>query len=124
VIRGQLLIDMRSAVTEEETSNRLHSEIQSVVELTQAHNTKVYMSGPLFRRLERNVNGTAVNGAEWEEVWAQLGGTTLALWDMKLVRKASEEGREEHAMYTNVTDSVSAFIMPTLRSCWSVGKRD
>jgi CCR4-NOT transcriptional complex subunit CAF120 len=87
--------------------NGIHPEIQQVVGLTLAHSSKVYCSGPLVRRLETNPDGTTSKDTRWVEVWAQLGGTTLSVWDMEAIKKASEEGREEPPAYINVTDSVS-----------------
>jgi hypothetical protein len=87
--------------------NGIHPEIQQVVGLTLAHSSKVYCSGPLVRRIERNPDGTISKDARWIEVWAQLGGTTLSVWDMDAIKKASEEGRQEPPAYINVTDSVS-----------------
>lgn len=86
--------------------NTIHPEIQQVVGLTLAHSSKIYCSGPLVRRIERNSDGSTSKDTQWVEVWAQLGGTTLSVWDMEAIRKASEEGREEPPAYINVTDSV------------------
>lgn len=88
-------------------STNIHPEIQQVVGLTLAHSAKIYCSGPLVRRIERNSDGSTSKDNHWVEVWAQLGGTTLSVWDMEAIRKASEEGREEPPTYINVTDSVT-----------------
>lgn len=95
------------------SNGTIHPEIQQVVGLTVAHSSKVYCSGPLVRRIERNPDGTTVKDAQWVDVWAQLGGTTLSVWDMEAIKKASEEGREEPPTYINVTDSVSHIIYRT-----------
>jgi CCR4-NOT transcriptional complex subunit CAF120 len=85
-----------------------HPEIRSVVQLTQAHARKVYFSGPLVRRLERQPDGTRpLKDEGWVDVWAQLGGTTLSVWDMKLIAEASKEGKEVPPTYINVQDAVS-----------------
>jgi CCR4-NOT transcriptional complex subunit CAF120 len=93
-------------------NGEIHSEIQQVVTLTLAHSSKIYCSGYLVRRLERNPDGTIVKDAKWVDVWAQLGGTTLSVWESEAIKKASEEGREEPPTYINVTDSVRRFIIP------------
>lgn len=89
---------------------QLHPEIRSVVGLTVAHAHKVYLSGPLVRKIERNGDGQKPTKEEgWNEVWAQLGGTTLSIWDMKQIQEASSQNREVPPTYVNVTDAVSTF---------------
>ncbi|KAI0775168.1 hypothetical protein BD413DRAFT_611506 [Trametes elegans] len=84
----------------------LHPEIRSVVQLTLAHAHKVYFSGPLVRRIERQPDGQKPSKDEgWREVWAQLGGTTLSVWDMEEIREASKQGRQVPPSYINVTDA-------------------
>ncbi|KAF7327655.1 PH domain-containing protein [Mycena kentingensis (nom. inval.)] len=84
----------------------LHPEIRSVVQLTTAHARKIYFSGPLIRRIERQPDGQKpVKDEGWTEVWAQLGGTTLSIWDMKAVQEASAQGREVPPTYLNITDA-------------------
>ncbi|TFK70340.1 hypothetical protein BDN72DRAFT_877898 [Pluteus cervinus] len=85
---------------------QLHPEIRSVVQLTAAHAHKIYFSGPLIRRIERQTDGHPPSKDEgWVEVWAQLGGTTLSVWDMKAIQEASRQGREVPPTYVNVTDA-------------------
>ncbi|KIY67274.1 hypothetical protein CYLTODRAFT_397408 [Cylindrobasidium torrendii FP15055 ss-10] len=85
---------------------QLHPEIRSVVGLTVAHAHKIYFSGPLVRKIERGPEGQRPSKDEgWSEVWAQLGGTTLSIWDMKLIKEASNQGREVPPTYVNVTDA-------------------
>ncbi|KAJ7158649.1 hypothetical protein C8R46DRAFT_396215 [Mycena filopes] len=84
----------------------LHPEIRSVVQLTTAHARKIYFSGPLVRRIERQPDGQKPTKDEgWTEVWAQLGGTTLSIWDMKQIQEASQQGREVPPTYVNMTDA-------------------
>jgi CCR4-NOT transcriptional complex subunit CAF120 len=85
---------------------QLHPEIRSVVSLTHVHAHKVYMSGPLIRRIERLPDGhQPLKDEAWRDVWAQLGGTTLSIWDMKEIEEASKEGKEVPPTYINVTDA-------------------
>ncbi|KAF9007597.1 hypothetical protein BDQ17DRAFT_1324157 [Cyathus striatus] len=84
----------------------LHPEIRSVVQLTVAHAHKVYFSGPLIRRVERQPDGQKHSKDDcWNDVWAQLGGTTLSIWDMKQIQEASKQGREVPPTYVNITDA-------------------
>ncbi|KAF7312415.1 PH domain-containing protein [Mycena indigotica] len=84
----------------------LHPEIRSVVQLTTAHARKVYYSGPLIRRVERQPDGQKPHKDEgWTEVWGQLNGTTLSIWDMKAVQEASANGTEVPPSYLNITDA-------------------
>ncbi|KAF7970072.1 hypothetical protein HWV62_25046 [Athelia sp. TMB] len=84
----------------------LHPEIRSVVQLTLAHARKVYFSGPLVRRLERAPDGGRPTKDEgWVNVWAQLGGTTLSIWDMAKIEEASKEGKEVPPTYINIQDA-------------------
>lgn len=94
----------------------LHPEIEQVVALSLAHSSKIYCSGPLARKIERQSDGSPAkpHEASWSEVWAQLGGTTMSVWDMQAINKASQEGKEVPPTYLNVTDSVSQLI-PILR---------
>lgn len=88
-------------------SQPLHPEIRSIVGLTVSHAHKIYFSGPLVRRIERQPDGQRPAKDEgWTDVWAQLGGTTLSIWDMKQVQEASQQGREVPPTYVNMTDAV------------------
>ncbi len=90
---------------------QLHPEIRSVLTLTHAHAHKVYMSGPLVRRVERLPDGHhPIKDEGWRDVWAQLGGTTLSIWDMKEIDEASKQGKEVPPTYINVTDAVSLVL--------------
>ena len=90
---------------------QLHPEIRSVVTLTHAHAHKVYMSGPLIRRVERLPDGHhPIKDEGWRDVWAQLGGTTLSIWDMEEIDEASKQGGEVPPTYINVTDAVSLYF--------------
>ncbi|KAF8532202.1 hypothetical protein JB92DRAFT_3104305 [Gautieria morchelliformis] len=81
-------------------------EIKSVIDLALAHAHKIYYSGPLVRRIERLPDGNRpVRDDGWVDVWAQLGGTTLSVWDMKAIEEASKRGEEVPPSYINVTDS-------------------
>lgn len=91
----------------------LHPEIRSVVQLTAAHAHKIYFSGPLVRRIERQADGQRPAKDEgWSDVWAQLGGTTLSIWDMKQIQEASKQGKEVPPTYVNMTDAVSFILGP------------
>jgi CCR4-NOT transcriptional complex subunit CAF120 len=91
----------------------LHPEIRSIVQLNIAHAHKIYFSGPLVRRIERQPDGQRPAKDEgWTDVWGQLGGTTLSIWDMKQIEEASKQGKEVPPTYVNITDAV--------RSCPSV----
>ena len=87
---------------------QLHPEIRSVVQLTLAHTHKIYFSGPLVRLIERQPDGQKPTKDEgWKEVWAQLSGTTLSVWDMAEIQEASKQGKQVPPTYINVTDAVS-----------------
>ena len=66
------------------------------------------MSGELIKHTERLTDGKNVSRDEpWRRVWAQLGGTTLSVWDMEEIQLASKQGRQIPPAYINVTDAVS-----------------
>ena len=95
------------------TESHWHPEIRSVVTLTRAHAHKIYMSGPLIRRVERLPSGHhPIKDEGWRDVWAQLGGTTLSIWDMK-AEEASKQGKEVPPTYINVTDAVGLHFTTT-----------
>lgn len=85
----------------------LHPEIRSIVSLTMAHTQKIYFSGPLMHKLDRSPDGhrPQKDGA-WHDVWAQLYGTTLSIWNMGEVKMANKQGREVPPSYVNVTEAV------------------
>ena len=87
----------------------LHPEIRSIVNLTAAHTQKIYFSGPLIRRVERQPDGTPSRGEGWTDVWARLGGTILSIWDTKQIEEASKENRQVPPTYINITDAVRFF---------------
>jgi len=72
----------------------LHPKIRSIVSLALAHTQKTYFSGPLIHKFERNPDGKPHKDEGWREVWAQLSGTTLCIWDMEEVKIANQQGRE------------------------------
>ena len=93
------------------STSQLHPEIRSLVQLNVAHAYKIYYSGPLVRRIERLPEGQkATKDGGWTDIWAQLGGTTLSVWDMKQVQEASKQGREVPPTYINMTDAVGISI--------------
>ncbi|KZO90697.1 hypothetical protein CALVIDRAFT_388012 [Calocera viscosa TUFC12733] len=84
----------------------LHPELRSGISLSIAHAHKVYFSGPLARRLELEPSGRPPHRQEgWVDVWAQLGGTTLSVWEMRAIEEASQKGEEVPPSYINVTDA-------------------
>ena len=90
--------------------NPVHPEIRSLVQLDAAHRRKIYYSGPLVRKLERQADGQKPHKDDgWVEIWAQLGGNILSIWDMKETREASKQGKEVPPSYVNVTDAVRIF---------------
>lgn len=85
---------------------QLHPEVRSVVHLTAAHAHKVYFSGPLIRHIERTADGSKPHlDSGWTDVWAQLGGTTLSIWDMRAIEEANKQGKEVPPSYVNMTDA-------------------
>ena len=89
----------------------LHPEIRSIVSLTSAHTIKIYFSGFLVHKLDRNPDGNKPHKDEgWREVWAQLSGTTLCIWDMEEVKIANHQGREVPPSYISVEDVVRPFF--------------
>lgn len=94
----------------------IQREIKSVVDLALAHAHKIYYSGPLIRRVERLADGNKPALDEgWVDVWAQLGGTTLSVWDMKAIDEANKRGEEVPPSYINITDCVrSASHLPDI----------
>ena len=85
----------------------LNPEIRSIVSLSLAHREKTYFSGPLIYKLDRNPDGNKPHkDGGWREVWAQLSGTTLSIWDMEEVKVANQQGREVPPSYINITEAV------------------
>ena len=75
------------------------------------------MSGELVKHVERLTDGKIVGKEEpWKRVWAQLGGTTLSVWDMQEIEEASRRGAEVPPTYINITDAsihvLGAVTMP------------
>ncbi|KAF8339564.1 uncharacterized protein EI90DRAFT_2253521 [Cantharellus anzutake] len=55
---------------------------------------------------ERNTDGSrSSRDGDWHEVWAQLGGTTLSVWDMLKIEDARRRGSQAPPTYVNVTDA-------------------
>ena len=85
----------------------LHPEVRSIVSLTMAHTQKIYFSGPLVHKLDRNPDGHKPHKDEgWRDVWAQLYGSTLSIWDMGEVKIANQQGKEVPPSYVNITEAV------------------
>lgn len=99
------------------TSRQLHPEIRSVVALSTAQAHKIYFSGPLVKHVERHSDGRIVGKDEpWREVWAQLGGTTLSVWDMKEIEEANKRGAEVPPTYLNITDAVRQELLACIQT--------
>ena len=100
----------------------LHPEIRSVVQLTVAHAHKVYFSGQLTRRIERQPDGQKPHKDEgWREVWVQLSGTILSIWDMQQIQEANQQGKQVPPTYVNVTDAVKFSAIQCFRSFFDLG---
>jgi CCR4-NOT transcriptional complex subunit CAF120 len=85
----------------------LHPEIRSVLRLNAAHQQKVYYSGRLSKRVERGTDGTRPNKDQgWIDIWCQLGGVTLSIWNMQAIEEANAKGEQVPPQYVNVTDAV------------------
>ena len=85
-----------------------------MIQLNLAHAHKIYFSGPLVRRIERQADGQRPAKDEgWTDVWGQLGGTTLSIWDMKQIEEASKQGKEVPPTYVNITDAVRIIDSPS-----------
>ena len=87
----------------------LHPEIRSIVSLTVAQTQKIYFSGPLVHKFDRNPDGQKPReDGGWRDVWAQLYGTTLSIWDMGEVKIANQQGKEVPPSYVNITEAVGS----------------
>ena len=76
----------------------------------------MYFSGPLVKRLERQPDGQRpLKDDGWVDVWAQLGGTTLSIWDMRDVEEANKQGKEVPPAYFNTTDAVRSRLLVAAR---------
>jgi CCR4-NOT transcriptional complex subunit CAF120 len=94
----------------------LHPEIRSVVSLVVAHTRKIYFSGPLVYKFDRNPDGSKPYKDDgWREVWAELSGATLSIWDMGEVKIASQQGKEVPPSYVNITEAVRLLFHLHLR---------
>ncbi|KIK49038.1 hypothetical protein CY34DRAFT_7719 [Suillus luteus UH-Slu-Lm8-n1] len=85
----------------------LHTEICSIVQPTVTHARKVYFSGPLVKCVQRQSDGQRLKDDGWVDVWAQLSGTPLSIWDMKEIKEANKKGLEVPPTYVNITGSVT-----------------
>ena len=86
----------------------LHPEIRSIVSLATAHTQKEYFAGPLVQE--------ARSSEAWHDIWAQLCGTTLSIWDRREKERTSRQGEEVPPSYVNVTEAVRpAFHLDYLR---------
>lgn len=94
----------------------MHPEIRSILGLIIAQGRKIYFSGQLVHHSEREPDGTRSKDDGWHDVWAQLSGTTLSLWDMKEIEEANKQGRQVPPKYINIQDAVSVNAsLPSLR---------
>ena len=110
---GDRRLSPRQGSTSSANDTSLHPEIRSIVSLTTAHTEKTYFSGSLIRKVERNPDGrTPHRDEDWRNVWAQLNGTTLSIWEVKI---ANRQGKEAPPLRIDVADAVrSTFrISPT-----------
>ncbi|KAG8756973.1 hypothetical protein FRC11_004884, partial [Ceratobasidium sp. 423] len=84
----------------------LHPELRSVLRLNSVHQQKIYYSGRLSKRVERGTDGSRPAKDEgWIDIWCQLGGVTLSIWNMKAIEEANARGEQVPPQYINVTDA-------------------
>lgn len=95
----------------------LHPDIRSIVSLTKTHTQKLYFSGPLIHKFHRNPDGDEPRKDQgWRDVWAQLCGTTLSIWDTEEAKRASQQGKEVLPLCVDVKEAVrSPFCLYYLR---------
>jgi hypothetical protein len=92
-------------------SAEVHPEIRSFAGVVAKLESKIYVSGSLFRVETRE--GWPDGESRLVEIWAQLKGTTLNIWDMSEIRGARALGKEAVApSYTSVTDTVRPYLRP------------
>ena len=85
----------------------LHPGLRSVLRLNAAHQQKVYHSGRLSKRVERGTDGRPpIKDEGWIDIWCQLSGVTLSIWNMKAIEKANARGEQVPPQYVNITDAV------------------
>ena len=72
------------------------------------------MEGYLLVRHSLGVDGQPDHRAghfhDWTECFVQLQGTSLSLWEARLLNQAAAEGREVPPTYINVTDAFVDYI--------------
>ncbi|KAH7341572.1 hypothetical protein B0J17DRAFT_765613 [Rhizoctonia solani] len=84
----------------------LHPELRSVLRLNSVHQQKIYYSGRLSKRVERGTDGSRpAKDDGWIDIWCQLGGVTLSIWNMRAIEEANARGEQVPPQYINVTDA-------------------
>lgn len=89
-------------------------DLRNALHLHDALTRKAYMEGYLLVRHSLGVDGQPDHRAghfhDWTECFVQLQGTSLSLWEARLLNQAAAEGREVPPTYINVTDAFVDYI--------------
>ncbi|KAF8604528.1 hypothetical protein BDV93DRAFT_522246 [Ceratobasidium sp. AG-I] len=85
----------------------LHPELRSVLRLNGAHQQKVYYSGRLSKRVKRGTDGKPPTRDEgWIDVWCQLSGVMLSIWNMEAIEEANAQGEQVPPQYICITNAL------------------
>ncbi|TDL23536.1 hypothetical protein BD410DRAFT_721136 [Rickenella mellea] len=84
----------------------IHPGIGSVSQLDSDFRKKLYFSGSLIQHVVRKSDGSSPEDARWTDMWGQLCGVTLSLWDSEEIEAASGRGEEVHPTDINIINAV------------------
>lgn len=82
------------------------TDLESIAKLFLRYNHKLYAEGYLSTLIEITADEHQTHGPHWKQVYAELSGSTLAIWD------AEKSNRQEDILpsYINITDAVLEII--------------
>jgi hypothetical protein len=92
---------IKPAAQHQYSSEKSTTDLESIAKLFLRYNHKMYAEGYLSAMIELNADGKHIEGSHWKQVFAELSGSTLAIWN------AEKTNRQEDVLpsYINITDA-------------------
>ncbi|KAI8578239.1 hypothetical protein K450DRAFT_200451 [Umbelopsis ramanniana AG] len=97
---------IKPAAQHQNIAGKSPTDLDNIAKLFLRYNHKMYMEGYLTTMVEVTPEGRHLESTQWKKVFAELSGSTLAIWD------AEKSNRQEGILpsYVNITDATMEIL--------------
>lgn len=97
---------IKPAAQHQNIASKSPTDLENVAKLFLRYNHKMYIEGYLTTMVEVTPEGKHFGSTQWKNVFAELSGSTLAVWD------AEKSNRQEGILpsYVNITDATMEIL--------------